>query len=169
VNGKFGQKFSSFDVVYVYKIVLTTLNAVRYRIGFESESGIYFEVIVIYVSSLSTPIVQKYVKLYDGYGLISQSSLDAKSVISVYQFALQEQIRQIAISEYSVENIVMKEIPQFGKLYKLVLNNTFYFAVTIFVDLQGTMTIYGIDGRPSYYATLIGLSYTSFGYLATII
>jgi hypothetical protein len=49
----------------------------------------------------------------------------------------------------------MKEIPQIGKLYKLVLNNNFYFDVTIFMNLQGTMTIYGIDGRPNYYTTLI--------------
>jgi hypothetical protein len=93
VNVKFGQKFSNFGVVYMYKIVLTTLNAVRYRIGFESESGIYFEVIIIYISSSSTPILLKYVKLYDGYGLISLNNLDAKSIISVYQFTLQEQIK----------------------------------------------------------------------------
>jgi hypothetical protein len=63
----------------------------------------------------------------------------------------------------------MKEIPLFGKLYKLVLSAKLNIEITIFVNMQGIIFIYGIDGRPDYYSILISLNYTSFGYLTTII
>jgi hypothetical protein len=162
VNLKFGQKFSGYSVVYVYKAVITTFNVIRYRIGFKSDSGVYYEVIVI--SSINTtPILQKYAKLYDGYGLVGQSNMDAKPATFLFQSILQQKIKQITITDYQIENILMKEIPLFGKLYKLILNPVINFEVIIFVDLQGIMFIYGIDGIPSYYSILIHLNYSSFG------
>jgi hypothetical protein len=108
VNYKFEEKFSSYGVTYVYKSIISTLNVVRYRIGFVSKSGVYYEVIVIYLNSLSSPILLKYVKLYDGYGLTTKTSAEAVPALSLFQAMLQQQIRQINISNYQVENVLVK-------------------------------------------------------------
>jgi hypothetical protein len=63
----------------------------------------------------------------------------------------------------------MREVQLIGKFYKLVLDITNNFEIVVFEDIQGTMTIYGIDGIPPYYTTLLGLSYTPYGNLATLI
>jgi hypothetical protein len=169
VNLQCGQQISGYGVVYVYKTVITTVNVMRYRIGFESENGVYYEVIVIFVNSSTTPILLKYAKLYDGYGLTSQSNLDTKPVTLLFQSILQQRVRQVNINDYQVENVLMKEIPLFGKLYKLVLNANLNFEITIFVNMQGIIFIYGIDGRPNYYSILISLNYASFGSLTAIV
>jgi hypothetical protein len=87
-------------VVYVYKTAITTLNVMRYRIGFESENGVYYEVIAIFVNSSTSPILLKYAKLYDGYGLVSPYNLDVKPVIILFESILQQRIRQININDY---------------------------------------------------------------------
>jgi hypothetical protein len=63
----------------------------------------------------------------------------------------------------------MKEVQQLGTFYKLVLSPSLGFEVVVFVDLQGTMVIYGVDGIPDYYRVLLALNYTSYGNLNIII
>jgi hypothetical protein len=70
VNKKFGANLTGAGVIYLRKVEIGEEGATRYRIGFQSASGVYYEVTVVFVGSSSPPILLKYMKLYDGYSLL---------------------------------------------------------------------------------------------------
>lgn len=169
VNTKFGNSFSAYAVLYIYRSAITQLNYIRYRIGFKSASGVYYELIVALIRGSSTPILLKYTKLYDGFSLISADSSIVNSVIQFYKSILSAQIKSVHVDDYQVENVLVKEVPNIGYFYKLIFRNNFNFSITIFVNAQGVMRIYGVQGISSYYSILIKISTITYGDLATLI
>jgi hypothetical protein len=102
VSKKFGTNLTDAGVIYVWKMEIGEEGVTRYRIGFQSASGVYYEVTVVFVESSSPPILLKYVKLYDGYSLLPQNSSEAAAAIQFYQSALQQQVEEANLSDFQI-------------------------------------------------------------------
>lgn len=144
IDGKFST-FSSASVLYIYRIQVSRLGVVVYRIGLRTSSGFYFEIAAA-VSSSDVFLI-KYSKIFDGYSTSTAEGADTKSVIEFYR----REAQKLNLSGSEVNGILFREIPSIGRFYRLVFVRPYRYSIIIFVSSQGTFRINGVEPIPSYY------------------